>query len=469
MKKLFLSAFAVSIASVFFCDAQVLGEKPLLPNVNTAADKAVALSTLWSEIKYNFVNIDNVNFDIDSLYRETVKTVLNTDNDIDFYRELSLFMAKFKDGHTQLLGINSLRPYREDDYLNNWPVFLGAVGRHIYCIDVRKDYKDLQFAELVEVNGIPVGEYMEKYVLPLSYGSTETARWIYGAENVLGRGPVGRSCKVKFVRPDGSIVEESMTYSHIAGLPRNDDGDYFIYCDSYWYPDETVSVRWLKGGIAHVAINTFDISSFPELKGEIDDAMNTVRRKAKGVILDLRENSGGSTEVAIHLQMYIDGSDSLRTFGAETRDNLGYGKAQGNYREEYAEYYNSMSFKRFPSEVMPRDRSIQALSCPVVILAGPRTASACEDFLVNIYELPGRPQILGAPTAGSTGAPLVIDLPHGAKARVCTLRETFPFSGKPFTGGIEPDIFVEDTLDRYIRGKDVVLDRALAEISNLVR
>ena len=79
-------------------------ERPTVPSsVNTVEDKVYALSLLWSEIKYNFVHIDQVNFDIDSLYRATMRRVLKTENDQDFYKEIDRFLVKFKDGHTELV------------------------------------------------------------------------------------------------------------------------------------------------------------------------------------------------------------------------------------------------------------------------------------------------------------------------------------------------------------------------------
>ena len=40
-----------------------------IKSVNSLEDKVYGLSLLWSEVKYNFVNIDRLDFDVDSLYR----------------------------------------------------------------------------------------------------------------------------------------------------------------------------------------------------------------------------------------------------------------------------------------------------------------------------------------------------------------------------------------------------------------
>lgn len=58
-----------------------------------------------------------------------------------------------------------------------------------------------------------------------------------------------------------------------------------------------------------------------------------------------------------------------------------------------------------------------------------------------------------------TGAPLVIDLPHGACVRICTRCQLFPISGKPFVNeGIAPDVEIMPTADDFILGHDRVLE-----------
>lgn len=62
-----------------------------IKSTNTLEDKIYGLSLLWSEVKYNFVNIDRLDFDLDSLYRETMKHVIDTKDDVSYYKELDCF------------------------------------------------------------------------------------------------------------------------------------------------------------------------------------------------------------------------------------------------------------------------------------------------------------------------------------------------------------------------------------------
>ena len=100
-----------------------------LPKINNTEDKVFGLSKIWSEIKYNFVNIDKVNFDIDSLYQSTLTRILLTKNDIEYYDELELFLAKFNDGHTGIVD----RSYKKSDYINDISGTIREIENTSYC------------------------------------------------------------------------------------------------------------------------------------------------------------------------------------------------------------------------------------------------------------------------------------------------------------------------------------------------
>ncbi|WP_319004713.1 S41 family peptidase [Microbulbifer variabilis] len=104
---------------------------------------------------------------------------------------------------------------------------------------------------------------------------------------------------------------------------------------------------------------------------------------------------------------------------------------------------------------------------PTYVLIGRNTASAAEDFLVYADSLEHFTTV-GEPTYGSTGQPMIVDLPGGGTFRVCTKRDTYP-DGREFVGyGIQPDILVERTLDIVRSGEDKVLDRAFADLESSI-
>lgn len=432
-----------------------------IKSINTLEDKIYGLSLLWSEVKYNFVNIDRLDFDLDSLYRETMKRVIDTKDDVSYYKELDCFLNSLNDAHTNLFDYPE-SGYEETDYPNYGTK---RIDGKYYFIKYKKDCPysdpDLLGAEIIEIDGLPTEQYVEKFVLPHITGSTLKYK-LNQAGGILLNGLVGSFICGKARCSDGKIK----TF-HII---RN--GEAIRRDDDVWLPEDELSFRagkavtltW-KDDIALLNIRRF----IPEaVCNDIDKAMAEINtRHCRGVIIDLRGNAGGITDVTWRLQMYLTQADTIRSFGAQTRINSGYGRAQGNYRKEYEDFYLFKAYKNEPIELITRPQEIKALSCPVAILIDNNSFSACEDFLINIYEMPDRPVLIGEETAGSTGAPLVVELPHEAVARICTLRPLFPYSMKPFAGkGIIPDIEVVPTLEEVLDGKDIVMDEALHYIQN---
>ena len=130
--------------------------------------------------------------------------------------------------------------------------------------------------------------------------------------------------------------------------------------------------------------------------------------------------------------------------------------------EEYREYYTGHVYHRAEAtEHEPSDGV--TLAAPTIVLIGRKTASAAEDFLVMADGI-DHVRYMGEPTFGSTGQPLMMDLPGGGSARISTKRDFFP-DGRDFIGlGVQPDIEVRPTVEAFLSGKDEVLEKALAAL-----
>ncbi len=446
--------FRIILKSKDTARTEIVGIKDL-PNKITKNEKVYWLSQIWSEIKYNFVNIDRINFDLDSLYKSYIPLVLKTENDYEYYMILKKFMACMHDGHTQILGDIG-------DYFDYIPISFQDFNRKVYITSVRKTGKSDSTwvgAELIEVEGIPTTQYLESRIFPYVSASTDQSLWMQGVPT-LGSGLKEVPFKGSIRKRDGTIVK--------LNLPRNGEATRTPQ-DENWGPKKTytrsiVDLTWKPNDIALVRFNRFSpeaqaIKQFDQVAKELDHA--------KGVIIDLRKNGGGVTEVALHLQKYLTKGNQFLNFGAETRINDGYGKSQGNYREKYKNYFLNRAYRLEKPEAIDVSDTIKRINCPTVILIGQYTFSAAEDFLVNIYEVPNRPKLIGEETGGSSGAPLVIPgLPEGLGSRICTVRTCYPISGKRFVNsGVKPDIEVKQTIEDYLNGRDVVLERAITELT----
>ena len=100
-------------------------------------------------------------------------------------------------------------------------------------------------------------------------------------------------------------------------------------------------------------------------------------------------------------------------------------------------------------------------SGPCVLLTSRGTVSAAED-LTAMFKSNGRAKLIGTPTYGSSGTPLLQPVPGGGTGRVCSVGYKL-LDGTEFIGrGIMPDLQVEETIDTLRRGLDVPLIAALS-------
>jgi C-terminal processing protease CtpA/Prc len=135
----------------------------------------------------------------------------------------------------------------------------------------------------------------------------------------------------------------------------------------------------------------------------------------------------------------------------------------GMTKQEISKFYlmsKNNYYYDFPYETEPVKLNAKRIVVPTVLLIGHNTASAAEDFLIRADNQKHMFKI-GQNTYGSTGQPLMFDLPGGGSARICTKKDTYP-DGREFVGyGIKPDIEVIPTLNDYLNKKDPALDKSI--------
>jgi carboxyl-terminal processing protease len=174
----------------------------------------------------------------------------------------------------------------------------------------------------------------------------------------------------------------------------------------------------------------------------------------------VRRNGGGNSSVGYRIAAWLT-NDTLETSRWRTREHRAAPKAWGRFGSpahvaygEMNAWYDGGTHGRIPPAAGAR------IIVPTIVLQDHDTYSAAEDFLVAIDAVP-HITTLGRPSGGSTGQPLVLDLPGGGGARIVTKRDTYP-DGRDFVGiGALPDVTVEPTLAGLRAGRDEQLERAL--------
>lgn len=429
-----------------------------IPNKISAADKVYGLSRFWQEVNYNFVYLDKVNRnEWDSLYRVLISRVQETKNDYEYYRELQKFCAFLKDGHTNIYfppGVEQM-----NTMFGDYRLFIENINHKPIIVRTNYSKKDEipLGSEVMEVNGLPAKEYREKYVAAYISSSTDYVLEDWSTARLLS-GLDGESYTVKIRRPDNKVITLPLTHKRTT--------EEAVYPD--FEPNRPLlEMKWIKPGMAYVALNSFGdpkidtlfIEKLPELY------------KAKSLIIDLRFNGGGSTSIGSAILEYLTNDKVLFGSRSISREHVPSYKAWGKFTNAVDTLFDKWSKRAYLSyrdqyyhffeyEGDSVKNKAPKLVVPTAILIGHNTASAAEDFLIYADNQQHMTKI-GANTFGSTGQPLMFDLPGGGSARVCTKKDVYP-DGREFVGyGIKPDIAVTPTLQDYLQKKDPVLDKAV--------
>ena len=230
--------------------------------------------------------------------------------------------------------------------------------------------------------------------------------------------------------------------------------------------------RLLEKDIAYIALNSF--TSW-DIMGLFSDKLTEIR-KAKKLIIDLRKNGGGNENIAREIIKYLTNDTIIYGSKSKSRENVSYYKAIGKYtkasdtlnnnwsKQSYLTYHDNYYFDFPYNSYKTANMDIERIEMPTAILIGHNTASASEDFLIYADNQENMTKI-GEPTFGSTGQPMIFDLPNGGIGRVCTKKDTYP-DGREFVGyGIKPDIEIKTKLSDYMENRDVVLERAIKHLN----
>ncbi|RYZ23184.1 MAG: peptidase S41 [Chitinophagaceae bacterium] len=439
------------------------------PNTLSAADKVYGLSRFWQEVNYNFAYLNKVDRKAwDSAYRSLIAEVQATKNDYDYYRELQRFCALLNDGHTNVwMPQWKGAPANYTSMFGDYRLFLENIGGKAIVVRTNTAKKDEipVGSEVTEVNGMPVKQYMAKYVTPYISSSTDYVREDWSIANLLS-GFEGDKYQVTLRRPDGKVLRLDLTHA------KTLDESVF----PAFPPNRALlDFRWLDGGIAYVSLNGF---SDPKIDTLFENILPELH-KAKGLVIDLRYNGGGSTGIGREILQYLTSDTVLYGSRISSRLHVPAFKAWGKYTKPADTTGNAwqrralLSFQDnywhfFDYEPDTVHLPAKRIVVPTALLTGHQTASAAEDFLIYADNQKHMTRI-GEHSFGSTGQPYQFDLPGGGGARVCTKKDTYP-DGREFVGvGIIPHIEVKRTVNDYLTGKDPVLERAQEHLKRAMK
>ena len=212
--------------------------------------------------------------------------------------------------------------------------------------------------------------------------------------------------------------------------------DVEVVRDTVETPTVTTQALGEAGEIAYIRLYTFNENAGSLLKQAVEEA---VARDSRGLILDLRGNTGGLLREAV--------------------------KVTSLFMQDEVVLYER--FKNGDEEVYETSGPAVAADLPMVVLVNEGSASASE-IVAGALQDAGRARLIGTVTFGKGSVQIPRTLADESIMRVTIARWYTPGNRTIDGTGLAPDLAVELTDADRESGADPQLDRALQEVLGML-
>ncbi len=397
--------------------------------------------------------------DYKQLDREALRTTFRprfeeaaADNDdLVFRRALRDFSFSIPDGHVS-------GPFVVEDFRSEAGGGLGMAireldnGRIIANFILADGPADragiVEGAEIISMNGTPIDEFVQETVALSAPFSTSHSERLQKLRYAV-RSPLGTVIDVMVQNP-GTQSPITVPLTSEAEMESFSFSSFNAGMDGFQLP---VEYTQLDNGYGYAKIYSFSDNKLLTIQ-LWERLVDTLRNKnVSGLIIDMRQNDGGSTFLADQMAAYFHNEELALT-------------SVGFYDEDLDEFFfDPQTINQFylPSEDL-------RYAGAVAVLAGPNCNSACE-FFVRDMALQDRAAIIGHyPTAGLGGTIDVALMPDDilfqySEGRVVDLDGEILIEGK----GIAPTIRVPVNEETLLSTGDPELEAAIRHLDGLTQ
>lgn len=429
-------------------------------------NRIYTLSYLWKEAEYNYAFwAIHPEIDWNAEYKKFLPLAINAQSDLEYYLLLMRFYALLRDGHTSVMPPSSLLEGR------NIPFgVIRAEGKFLLSA-VNKEQKELLLSEITHIQGLPINEYIEKYVYP--YYWHELPESLFACNDCIEASIMfnfGVDEQINIVTSKGEL---NFKMSHtVETVWADTEVKYPEPLDGH-FRSESLVISLTKDNIAVIEIFDF---YHTEITKEFAENIEFLKDR-NGYIIDVRGNSGGMGDPPLEIARYfISGkypvrsepktpSHSAKYHALEPyidRDNPDLSDSWQRKIYEVAShtYFESLTENGEKNGYIDFDEQETVLTAPVLMLTNHSTACAAESF-VSYFKITGRAKIVGTTTFGSGAEAMIRDLPLGGKMWLATTYSKLIDGSEYVNMGIAPDIAVEKTVNDIYEGIDKTLIKAL--------
>lgn len=497
-----LSAFALIVGGPIFAQtAPVVATAPaeapplrMLTAAEARADLAVmreALETIHPGLYRRTAKAD-----IDRALNALDADIGSGITDVELYRRISLVLAMIRCTHTKADQTEAMEQWRVD-HASHLPLRFRLIDGRMIVVSSDPAQTPLpRGSEVLAINGRPVAELVSTLgaYVPID-GKTEASRAAYLGDDgdLMGADfdhfyPYVFGFPARFdvtLRDADDAAPRTVSLAPITfrawtklandGLPYRQD-----FSDS-------VSWKMLDARTGYLRIDTFvnyrkpvDAAAlYARAFSELRDA------GAQALVLDLRENGGGSNDASLALIDALAAAPytyqrAMRyravRYGDLPRYISSWGDREALFNPPLDRFTKSgdgwydLRPVHAAEELQPRQPAANPFEGPVTVLSGPANASGATMVIAKLRNM-GRVTVLGEPSGGSADGPTAgtifnVKLPNsGISVRVPLVFNQMAVDGFAPDGGIVPDVPVATTVADFRAGRDRQLERALAEVN----
>lgn len=434
--------------------------------------------------------------EIDRALRQLEAGINSGLTDAELYRRISLLLAMIRCTHTKADQTEAMERWRTD-HASHLPFRFRLIeGRMIVVSSDTTQTPLPRGTEILSINGRPVSELVATLGAYVSIdGRTEASRNAYIANDgdLMGADfdhfyayAYGFPARVNVTfRDEDNAQPRDASLSPISFRAWTKlDNDKRPYRQNF---ADAVSWKMMGGQTAYLRIDTFVNYRKPTDAGALyARALGELREAgARALILDLRENGGGSNDAALALIDALAAEPytyqrAMRyravRYGDLPRFISSWGDREALFKPPLDRFvqrrdgWYDLRPEHAPAELFPRKPAPSPFTGPVIILSGPANASGATMVIAKLRDM-GRATVLGEPSGGSADGPTAgtifnVKLPHsGISVRVPLVFNQMAVERFDLDGGIAPDIPISLTVADFRAGQDRALEQALAALN----
>lgn len=406
------------------------------PNDGAALDtrtRQQAYDFVWNRINEAYVDpkLHGVNWE--QAGQDHKGKILAAANDDLFWKSLDGMVAELGDAHTRVLSPRQYAFDKEKQGLT-LGLLLADLGSEVVVMAVTQaspaEKAGIQKGNrLLTIDAMPALEWWKAQISKARKNSTDRAR-LKSVKRIFNSGDPetpSNTLQLRVERNDGSNFQTTLTR---ALMPSKD----------------TLTAKLLDSGVAYIRLTGFDA----KLSGDVRSVFQTVRG-AKGLVVDLRGNGGGSLGLSIRLMNQL------------VSGRIPIGKRITRTGKPPSLLMGLLPLGTLELELVGVSKPFLG---PVVVLVDGDSASASEFFAGSLQAI-RRAQIVGETTCGCLlGYMGYANVPGGGALAYSEL-DFAPLLGPRIEGyGVQPDYTVHTTRQDLIDGKDQALDQAIQMLKN---